>query len=74
MLKRWRDDIVLPDKDIHFYVGNQNRYRRTFSVLGTWYPKVEDVLFSALLERVSRALATAICRTLRASEGSHHGA
>lgn len=45
LLKRWRDDMVLPDKDIHFYVGNQNRYRRTFSVLGTWYPKVEDVLF-----------------------------
>ncbi|WP_275571749.1 hypothetical protein [Mycolicibacterium vanbaalenii] len=45
LLKRWRDDMVLPDKDIYFYVGNQNRYRRTFSVLGTWYPKVEDVLF-----------------------------
>lgn len=45
MLKRWRDDMVLADKDIHFYVGNQNRYRRTFSVLGTWYPKVEDTLF-----------------------------
>jgi len=45
MLKRWRDDMVSPDKDIHFYVGSQNWYRRTFSVLGTWYPKVEDVLF-----------------------------
>lgn len=45
MLKRWRDDMVLANKDIHFYVGNQARYRRTFSVLGTWYPKVEDTLF-----------------------------
>lgn len=36
--------MVLQDKDIYFYVGNQNRYRRTFSVLGTWYPKVEDTL------------------------------
>lgn len=45
MTKRWRDDILAPDCDIHFYVGNQNKYRGTFSVLGTWYPKFEDVLF-----------------------------
>jgi hypothetical protein len=45
MLKRWRDDMLSPDKDIHFYVGNQNKYRGTFSVLGTWYPKFENVLF-----------------------------
>lgn len=42
MLKRWRDDMLSPDKDIHFYVGNQNKYRGTFSVLGTWYPKFEE--------------------------------
>lgn len=45
MMKRWRDDILAPDNDIHFYVGNQSKYRRTFSVLGTWYPKVENTLF-----------------------------
>ncbi|BBX06750.1 hypothetical protein [Mycolicibacterium aichiense] len=45
MLKRWRDDMTSPDHDIHFYVGNQNKYRRTFSVLGTWYPKFENTLF-----------------------------
>ena len=45
MLKRWRDDMVSSEKDIHFYVGNQNRYRRSFSVLGTWYPKFENALF-----------------------------
>lgn len=45
MLQRWRDDMLSSDHDIHFYVGNQNRYRRTFSVLGTWYPKVENALF-----------------------------
>lgn len=45
MMKRWRDDMLAPEKDIHFYVGNQNKYRRTFSVLGTWYPKAENALF-----------------------------
>ena len=43
--KRWRDDMLSPDNDIHFYVGNQNEYRGTFSVLGTWYPKFENALF-----------------------------
>lgn len=45
MLKRWREEMLSPNKDVHFYVGNQNRYRRTFSVLGTWYPKFENALF-----------------------------
>jgi hypothetical protein len=45
MLTKWRDQMLSPDKDIHFYVGNQNRYRRTFSVIGTWYPKQEMALF-----------------------------
>lgn len=45
MLKRWRDDMTSSDHDIHFYVGNQNRYRGTFCVLGTWYPRFEDTLF-----------------------------
>lgn len=45
MLNRWRDDMTSPDHDIHFYVGNQNKYRGTFSVLGTWYPKFENALF-----------------------------
>lgn len=37
--------ILSPGNDFHFYVGNQNRRRRSFSVLGVWYPKVEDALF-----------------------------
>ncbi len=45
MLKRWGDDMLASEKDIHFYVGNQNRYRRSFSVLGTWYPTFENTLF-----------------------------
>ena len=45
LLKKWRDQILDADNDIHFYVGNQNRHRRSFSVLGTWYPKIEDALF-----------------------------
>lgn len=45
MLRRWRDDMLSANHDIHFYVGNQNKYRSTFSVLGTWYPRVENALF-----------------------------
>ncbi|WP_102146036.1 hypothetical protein [Mycobacterium hubeiense] len=45
MLKKWRDLMLSPDRDVHFYVGNQNRRRRSFSVLGVWYPKFENALF-----------------------------
>ncbi len=45
MLKKWRDDLLSSGNDVHFFVGNQNRRRRSFSVLGVWYPKVEDTLF-----------------------------
>lgn len=45
MLKKWRDEMLSEDNDVHFYVGNQNRRRRSFSVLGVWRPKVENALF-----------------------------
>ncbi|MCV7007435.1 hypothetical protein [Mycobacterium gordonae] len=45
LLTKWRDEMLSPDRDFHFYVGNQNRRRRSFSVLGVWYPKIEDTLF-----------------------------
>ena len=45
MLKMWGDEILSPNNDVHFYVGNQNRGRRSFSVLGVWYPKAELSLF-----------------------------
>jgi len=45
MLMKWRDKILSPDNDVHFYVGNQNRRRRSFSVLGVWYPRYEQTLF-----------------------------
>ncbi len=45
MLKKWRDEMLSPENDVHFYVGNQNRRRRSFSVLGVWYPRIEDALF-----------------------------
>ncbi|MGV0675707.1 hypothetical protein ABQE62_05875 [Mycolicibacterium fortuitum] len=41
----WRDTMLATERDAHFYVGNQNRRRRSFSVLGVWYPKIEDTLF-----------------------------
>lgn len=27
-------------KDLHFFIGNQHQHRESFSILGTWYPKV----------------------------------
>jgi hypothetical protein len=45
MLKKWRDELLSTDNDVHFYVGNQNAHRRSFSVLGVWSPKIEDALF-----------------------------
>ncbi|WP_405181627.1 hypothetical protein OG225_11210 [Nocardia sp. NBC_01377] len=43
--EKWRDTMLSPDRDVHFYVGNQNQHRRSFSVLGVWYPKTELALF-----------------------------
>src|SRR4029078_5430052 len=40
-----RDTMLAPERDFHFYVGNQNLRRRSFSVLGVWYPKTELALF-----------------------------
>jgi hypothetical protein len=45
LLGRWRDTMLSPDRDVHFYVGNQNLHRRSFSILGVWYPKTELALF-----------------------------
>ncbi|WP_264024222.1 hypothetical protein [Mycolicibacterium pyrenivorans] len=45
MLKKWRDEMLSMNNDVHFYVGNQNAHRRSFSVLGVWYPKLENALF-----------------------------
>ncbi|ORV45962.1 hypothetical protein [Mycobacterium conspicuum] len=45
MLKKWRDEMLAHDNDVHFYVGNQNAHRRSFSVLGVWRPKFENALF-----------------------------
>jgi len=36
--KRFVDEICAPSKDVAFYVGNQAKRRRTFSVLGVYYP------------------------------------
>lgn len=38
LLEKWQS-MVTDDKDIHFFIGNQHQYRRSFSILGTWYPK-----------------------------------
>jgi hypothetical protein len=28
-----------PSVDLHFFIGNQHQHRRTFSILGLWFPK-----------------------------------
>jgi hypothetical protein len=45
LLEKWRDTVLASDRDFHFYVGNQNRRRQSFSVLGVWWPKAELALF-----------------------------
>jgi hypothetical protein len=45
LLANWRDTMLAPERDFHIYVGNQNLRRRSFSVLGVWYPKIELALF-----------------------------
>ena len=45
LLGNWRDVMLADDRDVHFYVGNQNLHRRSFSVLGVWYPKAELAIF-----------------------------
>ena len=30
MLKKWRDEMLSKDNDVHFFVGNQNAHRRSF--------------------------------------------
>ncbi len=41
----WHDVMLAPERDTHFYVGNQALHRGSFSVLGVWYPKIENTLF-----------------------------
>lgn len=38
ILEKW-SKICDPANDVHFFVGNQHQHRRSFSVLGIWYPK-----------------------------------
>ncbi|MGW4367683.1 hypothetical protein ACWEKT_18755 [Nocardia takedensis] len=45
LLRKWGDTMLAPGRDTHFYVGNQNRHRRAFSVVGVWYPEIELTLF-----------------------------
>lgn len=35
---RFFDEICAPTRDVAFYLGNQAKRRKTFSILGVWYP------------------------------------
>lgn len=37
--EKWEASLA-EDKDAHLFVGNQHQYRRSFLVLGIWYPKL----------------------------------
>lgn len=39
--QKWEDQLLAPDRDVHFYIGNQALHRRSFCVLGHWWPKAE---------------------------------
>ncbi len=36
--QRWLTNMCAPHNDVYFFVGNTNRFRDTFLVLGTFYP------------------------------------
>ncbi|WP_245717744.1 hypothetical protein [Nocardia jejuensis] len=38
--QKWEGQMCDPRRDLHFFIGNQARYRRSFEVLGTWYPNL----------------------------------
>lgn len=42
----WEGKMCDPSRDLHLFIGNQAQHRHSFSVLGTWYPKLSpDRLF-----------------------------
>lgn len=40
LYEKWERMMTSPARDLHFFVGNQARRRRSFEVLGTWYPRM----------------------------------
>jgi hypothetical protein len=36
--KKYEGEVCRADKDTHFYVGNMNKYRGNFLVLGMFWP------------------------------------
>lgn len=38
--QRWLDGMCSDKHDTHFFVGNMNRFRKIFMVLGVFYPKL----------------------------------
>jgi hypothetical protein len=37
--ERWLDRMCSENNDIYFFVGNMNRFRDQFMVMGVFYPK-----------------------------------
>ncbi|NKY89757.1 hypothetical protein HGA07_29740 [Nocardia veterana] len=40
--EKWEQEICAPERDLYFFIGNQALRRRSFEVLGAWYPKVRS--------------------------------
>lgn len=41
--KKWGEQMCGPGRDTHFFIGNQQMHRTSFMVLGTWWPKLQDL-------------------------------
>lgn len=41
LLKKFGEEMLAPDRDTYFFVGNQHQRPKTFMVLGSYYPKME---------------------------------
>lgn len=51
---KFLDQLCGPERDTHFYVGNQRLHLQSFLVLGVWWPKIPkaDVAADCELERL----------------------
>ena len=43
ILEKWEGMLLDDRKESYLYVGNQHQYRKSFSILGVWYPKRDAV-------------------------------
>ena len=47
---KFLDQLCGPERDTHFYVGNQRLHLQSFLVLGVWWPRIPKQDVAANLE------------------------